>query len=194
MANGIDNGHQFVDLGLPSGTKWATCNVGASKPEEFGDYFAWGEIETKSSYDNSNYNYEKYLDEKMKYWTGSAYGKEELEPDDDVAHVQWGGSWRMPTMEQFVELLDNITHICTTVNCVVGMLFMGNNGNYIFLPAAGCRFGTSLYDAGSNGNYWLRTLYADEPYGAYYLGFYSGIMHVYDGNRSNGRSVRPVRP
>lgn len=197
--SGTDNGHGYVDLGLPSGTKWADRNVGASSPTQYGNYYAWGETSTKSNYDGDTYRF--YNNGITKYCTNSEYGKngfkdnkKELDLDDDVAHTQWGGQWQMPTKEQFDELEEYTTSKLTYINDTFGMLYTAKNGNSIFLPAAGAREGTSLNCAGSNGDYWSRTLYADYPYLAYTLHFCSGGMCVNDYDRSNGRTVRPVRP
>lgn len=191
-----------VDLGLPSGTKWADRNVGASSASDYGGYFAWGETSTKSDYDWSTYLYGSGWGELTKYCTESNCGKDgftddktELELSDDVAHKQWGGSWRMPSKEQFEELINNTTSEFTTVNNVKGYLFTASNGNSIFLPAAGYRDDTSLDDAGSNGNYWSRTL--NGTLLAYDLYFYSDGVAVYYsgyGDRNFGLTVRPVRP
>lgn len=204
-SGGTENGHQYVDLGLPSGTKWADRNIGASSSSGYGDYFAWGETTTKSNYDWSTYKYGNAYNKLTKYCTNSSYGKDgftdnktELVLDDDVAHKEWGGSWRMPSKEQIEELINNTTSEFTTVNNVKGYLFTASNGNSIFLPAAGFRGGTSLGYAGSGGGYWSRTLNADHPNGAYYLYFYSDEVYVYDYyygylDRYYGRTVRPVR-
>lgn len=201
--SGYDNGHRYIDLGLPSGIKWADCNIGASSPTDYGYYYAWGEISTKSNYEWSTYKYydNDYL---TKYCTDSNYGKNsftdyktELDLSDDVARQQWGGSWRMPSRAQFNELLNNTTNEWTTVNGVEGRRFTGKNGNSIFLPAAGYRGGTSLRYAGSRGDYWSRTLLAGIPGDAWYLYFGSGYMYVGDisyGYRYLGFTVRPVRP
>ena len=190
-----------VDLGLPSGTKWADRNVGATTKSDAGDYFAWGETSTKSDYDWSTYKYGNAYNKLTKYCTNSSYGKDgftdnktELVLDDDVAHKEWGGSWRMPSKEQFEELEANTTSEFTTVNNVKGYLFTASNGNSIFLPAAGGRYGTSLYLAGSNAEFWSRTLNADGPGDAYGLDFYSSDPGVDYGGRWCGHTVRPVRP
>ena len=202
--SGTDNGHGYVDLGLPSGTKWADCNVGASSPTQYGNYYAWGEIKTKSNYDWDTYKYGNDWKELTKYCTKSEQGKncfkdnkKELDLADDVAHTQWGGEWRMPTKEQFDELKKYTTSKWTSINDVWGRLFTAKNGNYIFLPAAGGRNGTSLDLAGFHGHYWSRTLDADGPDDAYYLFFRSddvGVYYGYHGRREGGLSVRPVRP
>ncbi len=192
------NGHEAVDLGLPSGLKWATCNVGADSPEEYGGYYAWGETEEKSDYSWATYKWCKGSSRSMtKYCTNSSYGtvdnKKTLDPSDDVAHVKWGGSWRMPTYKEFQELLDNCTWEWTTQGGKKGYKVTSKkNGNSIFLPAAGCRYGTSLDYEGSYGYYWSATLFEGNPIYAYSLGFYSGDHGTDWNTRLYGRSVRPV--
>ena len=191
------NGHEYVDLGLPSGIKWATCNVGATKPEEFGGYYAWGETEEKSNYDWSTYKWCSGSDDNMtKYCTDSDYGtvdnKTILDPEDDVAHVKWGGTWRMPTFDEQKELLNKCTWTWTTLNGVNGYKVIGPNGNSIFLPAAGYRFGANLNDSGSLALFWSSSLSSLYSYGACCLYFNSGFHDWgYDG-RYYGHSVRPV--
>ena len=186
---GQDNGgntHQAVDLDLPSKTKWASCNVGATKPEEYGGYYAWGETEEKEVYNESTYKY---------YQNGSwvSLGSDISGTEYDVAHVKWGGNWRMPTHDEQMELLNNCTSEWTTLNGVNGRKFTSNiNGNSIFLPAAGCRWYCDLYYAGSYGYYWSS---AQNPYysgNACYLYFNSGYAEWDYFYRSSGRSVRPV--
>ena len=194
--------HEYVDLGLPSGTLWATCNVGANSPEGYGDYFAWGETKPKSYYDLSTYKYCKGDWKTMtKYfaYTDSYNGETVLEPSDDAATVNWGSEWQMPSEEQFDELINssNTTTTWTTMNGKYGRKITSkSNGNSIFLPAAGCRVGAILYKAGSDGDYWSRSLYknySDSGY-AYCLDFNSSYICTYDyGDRGDGRSVRPVR-
>ena len=191
------NGHEYVDLGLPSGIKWATCNVGATKPEEFGGYYAWGETEEKSNYDWSTYKWCSGSDDNMtKYCTDSDYStvdnKTILDPEDDVAHVKWGGSWRMPTLDEQNELLNNCTWTWTTLNGVNGYKVTGPNDNSIFLPAAGIRDGTAVYGIGGVGYYWSSSLCSRSSYCAYYLYFYSGYHDWDDDYRFSGLSVRPV--
>ena len=194
--------HEYVDLGLPSGTLWATCNVGANSPEEYGDYFAWGEVEPKSDYRWSTYKYCKgSFDTMTKYCTNSDYGtvdnKTELEPSDDAATVNWGSGWQMPSEEQNEELIDKsyTTTTWTTLNGVYGMKITSkSNGNSIFLPAAGYRNGTSLSNAGSGGIYWSRSLNTSySSYGAYRLYFNSSYIGTSYDNRCYGLGVRPVR-
>ena len=194
--------HEYVDLGLPSGTLWATCNVGADSPEEYGDYFAWGETEPKDSYYWSTYKWcngshetiTKYCINSSHGYNGFTDGKTELDPEDDAACVNWGSSWRMPTYEQQCELMENCTWTWTTLNGVDGQMGTGPNGNTIFLPAAGCRSEGWLYFAGSWGYYWLRTLYPDYSYGAYGIHFNSEDVNRYGYDfRYVGRTVRAVR-
>ena len=188
--------YETVDLGLPSGVKWATCNVGATKPEEYGGYYAWGEIEEKDDYSWSTYKWCNGTNDSMtKYCTSASFGtvdnKTVLEPEDDVAHVKWGGSWRMPTKAEQVELCKNCTWTWTTLNGVNGYQVTGPNGNSIFLPAAGCRYGTEVNYRGYYGYYWSSSLDNYSNY-AYNLYFYaSGYDWGYN-DGFGGRSVRPV--
>ena len=198
-----DTNHEWVDLGLPSGTLWATCNVGASAPEGYGDYFAWGETAPKDYYAWSTYKWCNGSYRTMtKYCTDSYYGsdgftdgKTELDPEDDAAYVNWGPSWRMPTTEQQRELYENCSSVWTTQNGVNGRLFTGPNGNTLFLPAAGGRWDESLYNAGSGGYYWSRTLGSSSPSLAFFLGFYfnSGYVGWGSVDRYYGFTVRAVR-
>ena len=196
--------HEWVDLGLPSGTLWATCNVGANSPEEYGDYFAWGEIEPKDNYSWSTYKYCKGSNDTMtKYCAQSDYGyngftdgKKELDPEDDAAAVNWGSNWRMPSFSQIIELYNSsyTTTTWTTQNGINGRKITSNsNGNSIFLPAAGYRNDTSLDRAGSRSHYWSRSLGTDGISSAYFLFFNSAYISWNDFDRSYGRSVRPVR-
>ena len=192
--------HDYVDLGLTSGTLWATCNIGASSPEEYGDYFAWGETEAKSTYNWSTYklcNGSKYT--LTKYCNNSSYGyneftdgKTDLDLEDDAAYVNWGSGWRMPTKAQMEELCDECTWNWTEMNGVYGYEVTGN-GNSIFLPAAGYRSNSSLNGAGSYGYYWSRSLGGSNPDNAWYLYFNSSSISTYDSYRYYGQGVRPVR-
>ena len=197
----IHNGHEYVDLGLS--VKWATCNVGANKPEEYGDYFAWGEVKPKEVYDWTTYKWCNGSSSTLtKYNNSSSYGiidnKTVLEAANDAAAVNWGGSWRMPTDAELTELRDNCTWIWTTQNGVNGYRVTSNKEGYtdksIFLPAAGFRVGSSLYYAGSYGYYWSSSLYTGCPYYAYELSFGSGDVSWYYNYRCCGQSVRPVCP
>lgn len=196
---------QMVDLGLS--VKWASWNVGANNPWEYGDYYAWGETETKSSYTWTNYKFrtsgDSYDNVKFsKYNTSSSCGtvdnKTTLDPEDDVAHVKWGGSWRMPTKYEQDELRTNCTWTWTTLNGVNGYLVTSNKAGYndrsIFLPAAGISDGTDLYSVGSQGYYWSSSLDTGYPYVAYSLYFYSDYVDWNGSNRYYGQSVRPVCP
>ena len=194
--NGFENGHEYVDLGLS--VKWATCNVGATKPEEYGDYFAWGETTTKSIY---NWTTHKWFDGSSltKYDPYLGFGtmdnKKTLELSDDAGCANWGGNWRMPTSAERNELFENCTWAWTTLNGVEGYKVTSkSNGNSIFLPAAGIRSGSSLYRAGSEGFYWSSSLDIDYPEGASILRFGSDRVYGYSHARGNGLSVRPVCP
>lgn len=182
--------HDAVDLGLPSGLKWATCNVGASSPEEYGDYFAWGETTTKSSYDESNST--TYGLSTSELQSRGIIGDDgNLSAAYDAATANWGGSWRMPTLDEIKELLNNCTWTWTTQNGVKGRKVTGPNGNSIFLPAAGYRLGTGLGNAGSYGYYWSATPYSNSCY-EYSLSFSSDDCYWRYYYRYDGRSVRPV--
>lgn len=182
----LDENHpHLIDLGLPSGTKWACCNVGAGVPEELGGFFAWGETVEKNHYALDNY---AYLDENDKYFlleediAGTAY---------DVSCVNWGGLWRMPSDEQINELLDYCTCKWFSLNNVCGILVTGSNGATIFLPAAGYSRDDTIGAIGSGGNYWSSTVHPqnNDAFGLYFdsEGCYRGFSSRYD-----GRSVRAV--
>ena len=194
-----ENGHEYVDLGLS--VKWATCNVGATKPEEYGDYFAWGETQPKSYYDWSNYKWCNGSDDtQTKYCTNSSYGivdhKTVLEAADDAATVNWGGSWRMPTKAEQNELRTECTWTWTTENGLNGYRITSNKAGYtdksIFLPAAGARYCSDLLNAGSYGFYWSSSLRTDYPYNAEGWCFLSDYKDLIYDSRNYGRSVRPV--
>ena len=195
------NNHEYVDLGLPSGTLWATCNIGASKPEEYGDYFAWGETAPKEVYSWETYKWCNGSNNTMtKYCINSSCGtvdnKTELEFEDDAAYANWGPSWRMPSTEQCQELCESCTWQQTTRNGVNGQLVTGPNGQSMFLPAAGERYNNNIGDLGSYGQFWSRTLYNDiiHSYSAFYLFFYLDDHKGYYGTeRYIGFPVRPVR-
>ena len=197
--HGSSSDYPYVDLGLS--VKWATCNLGASRPEEYGDYYAWGETSTKADYSWNTYKFrtigDSYYNVKFfKYNTDSSRGridnKTVLEPEDDVAHLKLGGSWRIPTDAEWTELLECCNWTWTSTNGVYGYKVTGPNGNSIFLPAAGYRNATNLNYAGSDGGYWSSSLYTDFPYRACGVYFDSdGVSGSYN-SRCNGRSVRPV--
>ena len=215
-----DTGHsspltpgEAIDLGLPSGTLWASCNVGANSPEEYGGYYAWGETEEKEYYDWSTY---KWMNEgQSSSWQINKYtiadrqesgcwysdgtfigdGKTTLDPEDDVAHVRWGGNWRMPTREEMQELIDNCSSEWTTLNGVNGRKFTGPNGNSIFLPAAGYRGRGGLSNLGSYGYYWSSSLRKSFSNDARELMFDSSevrLDYLQNLGRYYGQSVRPV--
>ena len=196
----IYNTHEYVDLGLPSGLLWATCNVGATSPEDYGDYFAWGETTPKDTYNWSTYQYcNGAYNTLTKYCTNADYGNNgfvdnltTLFPEDDAATANWGSGWRMPTKEEWQELRDNTTVTWTTQNGVNGRLFTASNGNSLFLPAAGYRSSSSLTYAGSYGGYWSRSLSADYPDGAWSFGFTNGGYGMSSLGRYCGFTVRPV--
>ena len=188
-SSGKHNGHEYVDLGLPSGLKWATCNVGANSPEEYGYYFAWGETTTKADYRWSNYKYGT-RDNLTKY--NGSDNKTTLDPEDDVATANWGGTWRMPTREEQDELREKCTWVWTTQNGVNGYKVTGPNGNSIFLPAAGYMDGGTLLSAGSYGNYWSSSLNTGNPGSAYYVFFRSDRVSRPSDVCVLGQSVRPV--
>ena len=194
------DGHEWVDLGLPSGTKWAATNVGANTPEGYGNYYAWGETTTKSTYNWSTYKWcNGSYDTQTKYCTDSYYGrvdnKTTLDLSDDAAYVNWGGSWRMPTKAEQDELRNTsyTTWTWTTLNGVRGYIVTSKiNANSIFLPAAGCRSDSSLNHAGSRGNYWSSSLYTSDSGYAYNLYFNSSDVDWNYSYRYYGQSVRPV--
>ena len=193
--------HDYVDLGLPNGTLWATCNVGANTPEEYGDYFAWGEIQTKDDYNWNTYQHcyngfsrwlTKYCNNSENGYNGFTDNLTTLLPEDDAATANWGTNWRMPTIEEWQELLNDltITKTWTTQNGKHGWLFTASNGNSLFLPAAGYRE-SSLTNVDSKGFYWSSSLYTS-PVGAYRLSFVSSYCTYGFHSRYYGYSVRPV--
>lgn len=186
------NGHVWVDLGLPSGALWATCNVGATTPADYGDLFAWAETTTKEEYYFGTY---KYVDD---HGSVTKYNKSDfidmLQPVDDAATASWGYGWRTPQEEEMRELIDNCDHEWTTQNDVNGIIFKAKNGKQIFLPAAGniCD-GNELDGAGALGFYWTSTLVPEYHDFAWYLFFGSDefeMAHLY--SRACGFSVRPI--
>lgn len=195
---GTINGHEYVDLGLS--VKWATCNVGATTPEEYGDYFMWGETLPKEYYDWNTYKHcNNTCDSIKKYSTSSKYGivdnKTILEIPDDVATVNWGGTWRMPTKSELDELIDTYNCIWEwfSLNEVKGYKVTSKkNGNSIFLPAAGYRSKDAIYDVGNNGYYWLCSLNRGYSCNAYSLLFYSDFMYWGSRSRCFAQSIRPV--
>ena len=196
--------NSYVDLGLPSGLLWATCNVGADSPEDYGDYFAWGETQPKDYYDWSTYQHcmggmgdndmlTKYCNDANYGYNGFTDNLTTLLPEDDAAAANWGIGWRMPTKEEFEELDNNTTVTWTQQNGVNGRLFTAANGNSLFLPAAGDRWVDELYDVGDWGYYWSSSLDTDHPDYAWSFNFDSGYYGMYNYDRYYGFTVRPVR-
>ncbi len=197
------NGHAYVDLGLPSGTLWATMNVGATKPEEYGLYFAWGERQgyadaSTKAFRWSDYKYGNYdssaTDKGMTKYNATD-GKTILDSEDDAAAVNWGGQWHMPTKEQCQELFntDYVTNKWTRVNGVDGRLFTSvKNGNTLFIPAAGYCYGGSVNNVGYNGSVWSSSLYSSNVSDAWNVYFSSDGGGGYGSIRYFGYSVRGV--
>ena len=199
VPSGAINGHGYVDLGLS--VKWATCNVGASTPEECGGYYAWGETEEKDNYEWSTYKWANGTNRTItKYCTSSYYGtvdkKKILDAADDVAHVKWGGSWRMPTEDEQNELLNNCTLTWTTLNGIIGCkLTSTKNGNCIFLPVTG-EYTETVIKRSQHGYYWPSSLCNNHDDFASCL--YFGDDNTLSVNRVGiisrycGHTVRPV--
>ena len=187
-AQNTENGHEYVDLGLPSGTLWATCNVGATAPEAYGNYYAWGETETKTNYTWSNY---KFTTDGGTTFTkyNATDGKIILDPEDDAAAVNWGGKWRMPTQAKWTELRENCTWTWTSLNGTNGYEVKGKNGNSIFLPMAGIN-DNGLDAVDEFGFYWTSARHDTE--------IYANDIEMDGGSESRGYSYRyygmPVRP
>ena len=198
--SGTLNGHDYVDLGLPSGTLWATCNIGAATPKECGDYFSWGETSPKEVYSWDTYQYgrwgkvfTKYFMSPFEGYPGFADNLKVLEECDDAASVLWGGGWRIPTYRQWKELIHNCTLDGPHVNGVNDWAFVGPNGNRLVLPFAGYNGGTTV--SGYYGYYWSSSLYSEYPddSGSAWLFFNEG--NEYDMSfdfRNLGLTIRPV--
>ncbi|MBQ9363190.1 MAG: hypothetical protein IJT97_07200 [Bacteroidaceae bacterium] len=190
--------HEAVDLGLS--VKWATMNVGASSPEDYGDYFAWGETKPKDTYDWATYTLCKGSSDTMtKYCTNSSYGtvdnKTVLDMEDDAAHTYWGGTWRMPTDAEWTELKTKCKWNWTTQGGVYGHMLIGPNGNSIFLPAAGHYEYYSLHGTNLNGYYWSGLLTESNPLDAWSIDFdWRGVWGIFGNYRCSGQSVRAVCP
>ena len=183
-----DNHPHLIDLGLSSGTKWACCNVGATKPEGDGDYYAWGETTTKSDYSWSTYKHCDITEETCHNLGASICGTQY-----DVAYVKWGEPWQMPTLDQIIELIDECSEsVWTTLNGVEGHRFTGSNGGSIFLPAVGYRSPGLFNDHGTYGSYWLGTQRKSSGDEAYTLDFDSDEAYWSMGSRCCGLCVRPV--
>ena len=175
------NGHDYVDLGLPSGVKWATCNVGASSPSDYGDYFAWGETMTKSEYTKEN---SKTDEKNIEDISGNA--------QYDAARANWGGSWRIPTKTECEELKDKCTWIWATQDKCKGYMVTGPNGKSIFLPAVGWRYGASLSGTEIYGDYWTSTPSDRNSHVSYYVYFKNDSYGVSWEYRNFGYPIRPV--
>ena len=198
--SGSYNGHDYVDLGLPSGTLWATCNIGASSPENCGNYFAWGEVGAKAIYNWNTYKYCYGIQYHLtKYCNNGKDGRvdnlTELQSIDDAASVNWGNGWCMPNKSQWKELKDNTTCTWITKNGMSGMLFTAKNGKSVFLPASGYQLESNIYDTGSEGYYWSDSISTDSnsTHGQCFRfdsNYYYNTSMV---TRINGLSVRPVR-
>ena len=191
-----DQHPHLIDLGLPSGTLWACCNVGAMTPEGYGGYYAWGETNEKSVYNEVTYQYCTGENPNGYGWYESNNSYQSLGSDIagtqyDVAHVQWGGSWVMPSQEQQDELHSICTITRTTLNGVDGVQFTGPNGGTIFLPAEGYRWRDDLFHVGSRGFYWSSTQSPTTSYCAYYL-IFDSVSTVFEDMRIYGFTVRPV--
>lgn len=191
---------QPVDLGLPSGLKWANMNIGATRPEEFGAYFAWGETSPKNTYNWDTYKWcngtqetlTKYNINKKFGYNNMNDGKKILDPEDDAAHVNWGGNWRMPNISEQIELLKNCTWTMVAnyngTNVDGYLVTSKKNCNSIFLPAAGVYHGASLDKVGISGYYWSASLLNPDTYLAYTLIYKSW----YQDSRCYGQTIRPV--
>lgn len=199
---GSDN-HEYVDLGLS--VKWATCNIGAERPEEYGDYYAWGEVYPKANSicDSTTYAWYDTITESLtKYVTKETYGtvdnKIQLEKEDDIAHKLWGGKWRIPSTKEYNELRENCTWTWIEQNGVYGYKITSKKPKYsqrsIFLPATGVRADSTLYNDGHIGYYWSRELSPYYSDCAYYLYAFSDGRFVITGIRYDGLSIRPVHP
>lgn len=196
------NGHEWVDLGLS--VKWATCNVGASKPEYSGWYYQWAGIQDVSDtkndlcWANCPYHTGSDPDTDWTKYVPSLDNHLVLDPGDDVASVEWKGGWRMPTYEEWVELMDksNCSWMWTSINDVYGYKVVsrkpGYVGNWIFLPAAGLREGKNLKYEGKRGIYWSSSLETDSPYNGHIAEFHSDDFYMGGMFRFYGYSVRPV--
>ena len=209
QSNNMENGHEYVDLGL--NVKWATCNVGADKPEGYGDYYAWGETEPKSEYTWENYRFRISGDDFFKNIKLSKYNTDiitgvvdsltTLEMIDDAAHVRWGGNWRMPTVDEFRELMDSCIWTWTTINGVNGYKVTSNMHGYtdrsIFLPAVGLGNANFNNRQDDHGLYWsssLRPSSPNSPNCPYVISFASGGFSLGASAQFNGYPIRPVCP
>lgn len=194
-----DNNHPCVDLGLPSGTLWSTCNLGANMPESYGYYYSWGETYLKDVYSWSSYKHcnggqnqlTKYCNNYQYGYNGFTDNLNMLQSTDDAASSLWGKDWRIPTLTEWNELLRNTTISWTNYNGVNGMLFSASNGNSLFLPAAGYRQENSSYASINKGYYWSNRL-DNDPRRAWYLNFSVDQCVMSPSFRYLGFRIRPV--
>lgn len=187
--------HDYVDLGLS--VKWATCNLDATKPEEFGNYYAWGETALDSVYSWDAYKYGTDFDALTKYCNNSSYGTVDnlttLEAADDAATANWGSEWRMPTIDEWKELISDCTWKWVSLNEIDGYeVKSSKNGNTLFLPAASCRRAEDLGFPSAHGCYWSSSLGTDNPSGAQSVFFYSGDHYTGNSSRCYLQTIRPV--
>ena len=204
--SGTYSGHDYVDLGLS--VKWATCNIGATKPNEYGNYFAWGETKTKKNYSWENYKYCNISDTSiLKYCNDSIYATDNLadsitilEPEDDIAVHCWGKKWRMPTKIELNELKEKCDWKWIKLDGVKGYLITSRIEGYtnrsIFLPASGFKWENSLEEIGSYGVYWSSSLDTELSFFAHYIYFQPKEVNLgdYEFARDFGLTVRPVYP
>ena len=197
------NGHPYVDLGLPSGLKWAKCNIGAKTETDYGDYFMWGSTKANTpdecAWEHAPFNNgsdscdEGYFNAHKSEWLDD---NENLKSEYDTATQIMGSDWRMPTQADFQELIGKTNHEWVenfNGSGVNGYKFTASNGNYIFIPAAGYCDEGSVYDVGYYGYVWSSSFYTSDPYNAWYLGFNSRHCSMDGSNRYGGLSVRGVR-
>lgn len=195
----LPSGPEAIDLGLPSGTKWANMNVGATKPEDYGGYYAWGETEEKTIYNHVHYMYctGKDIDDDGEYDEDEKYqdlGADISGTEYDVAHVKWGGDWRMPTINQIEELIQHCSITWTDLNGVKGLRLTSKiNGNSIFLPATGFCWGNRPYQVDCEGSYWSSTQDPSYMFNAHHLFFFNTKAQSRRSIRPSGLSVRPVK-
>lgn len=192
---------KYVDLGLS--VKWAKCNLGATQPLAYGNYYAWGETAPKSKYEDGNYKWAdkarpnlmtKYCPNALCCDPSSIDGKSVLDPEDDAATANLGSPWRMPTAEEIDELIKKCTWKRFIVNGKMACEVTGPNGKSIVLPAGGYGEETIFYFVGKSGNYWSNTIYTDRPTDAERLGFDNSVLGVDGRARSTGMLIRPVHP
>lgn len=208
----------YVDMGLPSGTMWAVCNLGAESQEDFGDYFSWGETTGYNTgkryfsnstysffttsepvqiddglYDYKNKGFTKYVIGGSNGYNGYVDDKTELDSEDDAASMTFGEEWKIPSYKQWKELIDNCEGCWTTINNVSGYKMTSKNGNCIFLPAAGYIYSDKFCLIGKSGLYWSSSLCDNCIYANQSLFDSNHIQPKYQGSRCNGLPIRPVK-